>query len=204
MTNVYIHPTAIVETPHIGDGTRIWAYTHVMRDVSIGSNCNIGEHCFIESGATVGNNVTVKNGNMVWEGVHLEDGVFLGPQVILTNDVYPRSPRLPEAARRYADKNWLRPTLIGQGASIGAGAIILAGATIGEFCMVAAGSTVTATVPPHALMVGLPARRRGWVCRCGQPLTFANGQATCVVCKLPFTIDAEHAVPLPAMMPVAV
>jgi UDP-2-acetamido-3-amino-2,3-dideoxy-glucuronate N-acetyltransferase len=191
MADVFVHPSSIVETPQIGDGTRIWAYTHVMQNVSIGANCNIGEHCFIESGATVGNNVTIKNGNMIWEGVHLEDGVFVGPQVILTNDLYPRSPRLSQATKRYADRRWLAPTFIKQGASLGAGAVILAGISIGEFCMVGAGSTVTRSLPPYALVVGSPARLRGWVCQCGQPLEFSSDAATCAECQLEFTKTGE-------------
>jgi serine acetyltransferase len=97
---MFIHPSAIVETRRIGEGTRIWAYTHVMSDVSVGSDCNIGEHCFVESGATIGSQVTIKNGNMIWKGVHLEDGVFVGPQVVFANDLYPRSPRLPQETLR--------------------------------------------------------------------------------------------------------
>jgi UDP-2-acetamido-3-amino-2,3-dideoxy-glucuronate N-acetyltransferase len=187
MADVFVHSTSIVETARIGDGTRIWAYTHVMQDVSIGAHCNIGEHCFIESGVSIGNGVTIKNGNMLWEGVHVEDGVFLGPQVIFTNDLYPRSPRLPQAKKRYADRGWLRPTWIERGATLGAGAVILAGITIGKFCMVAAGSTVTRSLPPHALAVGSPARVRGWVCQCGQPLTFSGDAAICAECNLEFT-----------------
>jgi UDP-2-acetamido-3-amino-2,3-dideoxy-glucuronate N-acetyltransferase len=186
MTQVFIHSTAIVECDRIGEGTRIWAFTHVMRDVSIGADCNIGEHCFIESGAVVGNQVTIKNGNLVWDGIHLEDGVFVGPQVVFTNDLYPRSPRLAQARKRYADHGWLKPTRIRQGASLGAGAVILAGITIGDFCMVAAGSTVTRSLPPYALAVGSPARIRGWVCQCGKPLDFAKDTAICAECGLEF------------------
>jgi acetyltransferase-like isoleucine patch superfamily enzyme len=191
MADTFVHPASIVETSRIGDGTRIWAYTHVMRDVSIGTNCNIGEHCFIEAGATVGNNVTIKNGNMIWEGVHLEDGVFVGPQVVFTNDLHPRSPRLPQARRRYADQRWLTTTFVKQGTSIGAGAVILAGVTIGEFCMVGAGATVTRSVPPYALVVGSPARVRGWVCQCGHPLVFANDEATCQECQMGFARSGD-------------
>jgi acetyltransferase-like isoleucine patch superfamily enzyme len=186
MTNVFVHSSAIVETTQIGEGTHIWAYTHVMRDVPIGANCNIGDHCFIESGATVGNQVTIKNGNMIWEGVHLEDGVFVGPLVVFTNDLYPRSPRLPQMRNRYADRGWLKPTLIKRGASLGAGSVILAGNTIGEFCMVGAGSIVNKSLPPHALAVGSPARVRGWVCECGQRLLFSNETAACASCGLEF------------------
>jgi UDP-2-acetamido-3-amino-2,3-dideoxy-glucuronate N-acetyltransferase len=186
MTQVFVHSTAIVEATEIGDGTHIWAYTHVMRDVPIGGNCNIGEHCFIESGATIGNQVTIKNGNMIWEGVHLEDGVFVGPLVVFTNDLYPRSPRLPQMRNRYADRGWLKPTVIKRGASLGAGSVILAGITIGEFCMVGAGAIVNKTLPPHALVVGSPARVRGWVCECGQRLVFSDEAAACATCGLEF------------------
>lgn len=188
MTERFVHSTAIVETRQIGAGTRIWAYTHVMPDVSIGVNCNIGEHCFIESGAIIGSGVTIKNGNMVWEGVHLEDGVFVGPQVVFTNDLYPRSPRLAQARKRYADRSWLKPTVIRQGATLGAGAVILAGIDIGEFSMVAAGAVVTRSVPPYALAVGSPAHVRGWVCQCGRRLVLSNGTATCDPCDLVFRL----------------
>jgi len=186
MIGVYAHATAIVETSSIGKGTRIWAFAHVMGDVTVGVQCNIGEHCFIESGATVGNHVTIKNGTMVWEGIHLEDGVFVGPHVTFTNDSYPRSPRLPQARSRYADRQWLERTLVRRGASIGAGAIILPGITVGEFAMVGAGSLVTKDVVPHALVVGAPARACGWVCQCGYRLTFANDLAPCAQCGLVF------------------
>lgn len=181
MLQTFVHPMAIVETRRIGEGTRIWAFTHVMRDVSVGANCNIGEHCFIEAGVTIGDDVTIKNGTMVWEGVRLGSGVFVGPGVIFTNDRYPRSARLSYARRRYVDRQWLETTTIGEGASLGAGAVILAGIAIGEFCMVGAGSIVTRTVPPYALAVGSPARIRGWVCQCGRPLPIATGAATCAV-----------------------
>ena len=101
----------------------------------IGENCNVGDHCFIEAGAVVGNHVTIKNGNMIWEGVTLEDGVFVGPGVCLTNDRYPRSARLPQACERYQDRNWLVPTRVKTGASLGAAAVILGGVTIGEYAL---------------------------------------------------------------------
>jgi acetyltransferase-like isoleucine patch superfamily enzyme len=186
MTQVFVHSSAIVESTQIGEGTHIWAYAHVMRDVPIGADCNIGDHCFIESGATIGNQVTIKNGNMIWDGVHLEDGVFVGPLVVFTNDLHPRSPRLPHMRSRYADRSWLMPTVIKRGASLGAGSVILAGVTIGAFCMIGAGAIVNRSLPPHALAVGSPARVRGWVCECGQRLTFANEIAVCTTCGLEF------------------
>jgi UDP-2-acetamido-3-amino-2,3-dideoxy-glucuronate N-acetyltransferase len=180
---VYAHSTALVETDQIGRGTRIWAFAHVMEGASIGADCNIGDHCFVEAGASIGNLVTIKNGNMIWAGVTLEDGVFVGPHVFFTNDLYPRSPRLPQARKRYEDSCWLQPTAVRKGASLGAGAVILAGVTIGEFAMIGAGAVVTRDVVPHALVLGNPARLRGWVCQCGQPLQFQNGSATCAKCQ---------------------
>ncbi|MFQ5854693.1 MAG: DapH/DapD/GlmU-related protein [Anaerolineae bacterium] len=191
MNGVFIHPASIVESQQIGQGTRIWAFTHVMKDVSIGANCNIGDHCFIESGVIIRNNVTIKNGNMVWEGVTLEDGVFVGPHVLFTNDLYPRSPRLPQAKKRYSNRRWLLPTLVRKGASLGAGAVILAGITIGEFSLVGAGAVVTGDVPPYALVIGNPAHVRGWVCQCGQPLKSQKEIATCGDCGMNFVRNGD-------------
>ena len=193
---VFVHAAAIVETEQIGAGTRIWAFTHIMKGALIGKNCNIGDHCFVESGAKIGDNVTVKNGNMIWDGITLEDGVFVGPHVFFTNDVYPRSGRLPEARKRYGSREWLRPTLVRKGASLGAGAIVLAGVTLDEFCMVGAGAVVTKDIPAHALVVGNPARFRGWVCRCGLPLTFRGERAVCEGCRLVFVRDGNTMHPL--------
>jgi acetyltransferase-like isoleucine patch superfamily enzyme len=189
MNTIYIHPTAIVETRQIGRGTRIWAFTHIMKDVSLGTDCNVGEHCFIEAGVMIGNNVTIKNGNMIWEGVTIEDGVFVGPQVLFTNDLYPRSPRLPQASKRYSDRQWLRPIRLGYGTSLGAGSVMLAGVTTGEFSMVGAAAVVTKNVPAYALMLGAPASVRGWVCTCGQPLRFQAEYAQCGDCGLEFIQD---------------
>jgi UDP-2-acetamido-3-amino-2,3-dideoxy-glucuronate N-acetyltransferase len=182
MPDFFVHPQAIVEAMDIGAGTRIWAFAHVMKGAVVGQACNIGEHCFIESGSSIGNNVTLKNGNQVWEGVHLGDDVFVGPQVVFTNDLHPRSPRLQDAAFRYVDRRWLATTKVDRGASVGAGAVILAGNTLHEFCMVAAGSVVTRDVPSHALVMGSPAKIAGWVCRCGMRLNLVNDSAKCTEC----------------------
>ena len=196
MSERFVHPTALVESRQIGEDTRIWAFAHVMDGVTIGAGCNIGDHCFLESGAVVGDNVTIKNGNMLWEGVVVEDGVFVGPNVLFTNDRYPRSPRLPQAARRYRDTGWLVPTLVKHGASIGAGAVIVAGVTIGAFATVAAGAVVTRDVPPYTLVVGTPARARGWVCQCGQPLRFEGEFSSCEHCGLDFGRSGDLILPV--------
>jgi UDP-2-acetamido-3-amino-2,3-dideoxy-glucuronate N-acetyltransferase len=192
MKSIFIHTKAIVESKAIGSGTRVWAFVHVMTGARVGKNCNIGDHCFVESGATIGDDCTIKNGNMVWEGVTLEDGVFVGPNVFFTNDLHPRSPRLPQAHKRYrAKSNWLLPTKIGRGATLGAGAIILAGVTIGEYAMVGAGALVTKSVPSYALVRGIPSQVNGWVCQCGQPLHFRSKIAACRECGLRFRSKKE-------------
>jgi UDP-2-acetamido-3-amino-2,3-dideoxy-glucuronate N-acetyltransferase len=189
MRNVFVHPTALVETEEVGEGTHVWAYAHIMEDAWIGKNCNVGDHCFIESRVVVGDNVTLKNGNMLFEGVTIQDGVFVGPHVFFTNDLYPRSARLPQARLRYSDKMWLLPTLVRQGASLGAGAVLLPGITVGEYAMVGAGAVVTKDIPPYALVRGNPARAIGWVCQCGQPLAFDDEFSVCAACGLAFNHD---------------
>lgn len=189
--DVSAHSTAIVDTDQIGAGTRIWAFTHIMQNVVVGANCNIGEQCFIESGAVVGDNVTIKNQTMIWEGVTINDGVFVGPNVTFTNDLFPRSARLPQAAARYADHRWLSKTCVNRGASIGAAAVILPNITIGEFAMVGAGAVVTKDVVPHALMIGNPARRIGWVCECGQLLRSTDERAVCSQCNREFVRQGD-------------
>lgn len=174
------HPTALVESRDIGPRTRIWAYAHVMAGARLGRDCNVGDHCFIEGGVRVGDGVTLKNGVMLWDGVTIEDYVFIGPGVVFTNDRCPRSPRFPGVAARYRERAWLSPTLVQQGASLGANATILSGLTIGRFAMVGAGAVVADDVPPHALVVGAPARLVGYVSQTGRRLRFTrSGEAKC-------------------------
>lgn len=194
MPDVFVHPAAICETDQIGDGTRVWAFAHVLGGAVVGRQCNIGDHAFIEGGARIGDRVTVKNHVMIWDGVTVEDDVFLGPGMIFTNDQYPRSPRMPEAVRRYDRReNWICRTRVCRGASIGAGAVILPGVTIGRYAMVGAGAVVTRDVPDHRLVFGNPARDVGRVCKCGSPL---YGQAECDACdgSLVPSEPAEHPV----------
>ncbi len=196
MSDFYAHPTAIVETDKIGDGTRIWAYAHVMKDVTIGSNCNVGDHSFLESGVIVGNNVTIKNGNMLFDGVVLEDGVFVGPHVFFTNDLFPRSPRLPQCKYRYESHDWLFKTLVKYGASLGAASVIVANHSIGEFAMVGAGSVVTHDVLPYALVIGNPARRVGWVCECGLKMKQDGTSLICPSCHKKYHLDNDRVTPV--------
>lgn len=182
MSAPFIHPQALVETDEIGSGTHIWAFAHVLPGAKIGNNCNVGDHGFIEGGAVVGNNVTLKNHVCLWTGVTIEDDVFIGPHAVFTNDMFPRSPRMAHVNQRYdSTDGWLERTLVQQGCSIGANATILPGITLGAYSMIAAGAVVTRDVPPHALMMGSPAKRVGSVCRCGIRLDDTK-QNTCKSC----------------------
>ena len=148
------HPLALVESPHIGDNTRVWAFAHILPKAVIGENCNICDHTFIENDVVLGNRVTVKCGVQLWDGITVEDDVFIGPNATFTNDPFPRSKRYPETFAR---------TVIRKGASISANATILPGLTIGQYAMVGAGSVVTKDVPPFAVVIGNPARITGYV-----------------------------------------
>jgi acetyltransferase-like isoleucine patch superfamily enzyme len=159
-SNVYIHPTAIVGSKLIGNDTKIWQYVVILDGSEIGSNCNINFSCFIEQGVKIGNNVTVKSGIYLWDGIECEDDVFLGPNVVFTNDIFPRSKLYKEPVK----------TLIKKGASIGANSTILAGVTIGKFALTGIGSVITKDIPDYALYFGNPARFQGWVDEFGNKL----------------------------------
>jgi acetyltransferase-like isoleucine patch superfamily enzyme len=146
---IFIHPTADVQTKNIGAQTRIWQFAVVLRGAIIGKNCNINSHTFIEDDVVIGNNVTVKCGVYLWNGIRIENNVFIGPNVTFTNDKYPRSKQYPNA---------FQTTILKAGASIGANATILGGITIGKNVMIGAGSVVTKNVPDNELWVGNPAR----------------------------------------------
>lgn len=191
---MYIHPQAICESDQIGEGTRIWAFAHIMAGARIGAGCNIGDGAFIESGACIGDRVTVKNQVMIWDGVHIEDDVFVGPGVIFTNDRHPRSPRMPRVRHRYEKpENWRQETHIARGASIGAGAILLPGVTVGAYALIAAGALVTKNVPPHQIALGNPARIAGWVCLCGGSL---NPELTCSLCGQRYQVRDHSLCPI--------
>lgn len=193
---VFIHPKALVETDQIGPGTRVWAHAHVMKDVTVGRDCNICDGVFIESGVTLGRGVTVKPHVAMGEALTVEDGVFIGPHVVFTNDLRPRSPRLPLTHDRYADKaNWLLPTVIRRGATLGAGVVVSCGITIGEWAFAAAGAVLLQDVPPFALMLGNPARPVGYACACGATLALDNGKAACGECGRTYTLAGRTLTP---------
>src|SRR5712671_6639679 len=185
------HPLAFVESNEIGEGTRIWAFAHVMKGARIGRHCNIGEHCYIEQGATLGNNVTVKNGVNVWAGVTVEDNVFLGPNCVLTNDPNPRA-----YIKKPADS--LVETLIRSNATIGANATIVCGVIIGRYAFIGAGTVVIRSVPDFALVVGNPARQIGWMCVCAQriPRTIVQDVLSCPHCQRDYRPGESGLVPV--------
>lgn len=170
MTGAIIHPTAEVSPlATIGEGTRIWHQAQVRERARIGRSCIIGKGVYIDFDVVVGDRVKIQNGVSIYHGVTIEDGVFVGPHACLTNDKLPRAITPDGELKRDADWEVGR-ILVQYGASIGAGAIILPGVTVGRFAMVGAGAVVTRDVAAHALVVGNPARRVGFVCACGHPL----------------------------------
>jgi acetyltransferase-like isoleucine patch superfamily enzyme len=158
------HRLAVVESASVGQGTRVWAFAHVMKGARVGARCNLGEGVFVEGGVVIGDDVTVKNGVALYDGVTVEDEAFLGPHAVFTNDLRPRSGRFKRPPTKFS------PTRIGRGATIGANATVICGHVIGEYAMIAAGAVVTTDVAPHALVAGVPARRLGFVCACGETL----------------------------------
>ncbi len=171
--NYFVHSSAFVdENCQIGDGTKIWHFSHVMSGAVLGNNCNLGQNVVVSPKVILGNNVRVQNNVSIYEGVICEDDVFLGPSMVLTNVINPRS-----AVSR---KDEYKTTLIKRGASIGANATIVCGNTIGEFAFIGAGAVVTKDVPAYALIVGNPGKQKGWMSEFGHKLGFnEQNVATC-------------------------
>ena len=171
--NYFVHPTAVIdEGCKIGDGAKIWHFTHLMNDCIVGENCNIGQNVFIDSKVVLGKNVKVQNNVSIYQGVICEDDVFLGPSMVFTNIINPRS----EIIR----KGMYEKTLVCKGASIGANATIVCGNKIGKYAFIGAGAVVTKPVPEYALMTGNPARLSGWMSEYGHRLNFdLDGMAVC-------------------------
>lgn len=164
MSSPFVHPSSYVdEGASIGDDTKIWHFCHVQAGAVIGCGCTFGQNVNVASNVSVGNGVKIQNNVSVYEGVTLEDWVFCGPSCVFTNDLTPRA-KYPKGEAAY------KKTLIGRGASIGANATIVCGHTVGAWAMIGAGAVVACDVEPYALMLGVPARRHGWVCECGEVL----------------------------------
>ena len=175
MADYFVHQSSFVdEGAKIGKGTKIWHFCHVMPGAEIGERCNLGQNVVVMPGTRIGNNVKIQNNVSIYEGVVLEDDVFCGPSCVFTNVTNPRS--------HVSRKHEYKMTLVRRGATIGANATIVCGVTLSEYAFVGAGAVVTADVPPYGLMVGVPARRVGWMCQCGERLQLVAGHATCASC----------------------
>ena len=172
--SIFIHESSYVDDgASVGDGTKIWHFCHVMPGAVIGERCNLGQNVVVMNGVRLGNNVKVQNNVSIYEGVELEDDVFCGPSMVFTNVMNPRS--------HVSRKNAYRKTLVRRGSSIGANATIVCGVTLGEYSFVGAGAVVNSDVPAYGLVVGVPARRIGWMCQCGERLP-DSGSGTCAAC----------------------
>jgi len=174
LANVFVHESSYVDEPcEIGEGTKIWHFSHVMPNCRIGRRCNLGQNVVVSPDVVLGDNVKVQNNVSIYTGVELEDDVFCGPSMVFTNVVNPRSeiPRRDEYAR----------TIVRQGATLGANCTIVCGVEVGRFAFIAAGAVVTKDVPAYALMAGVPARRIGWVSRAGYTLP-RDGDRSCITC----------------------
>jgi UDP-2-acetamido-3-amino-2,3-dideoxy-glucuronate N-acetyltransferase len=169
----FAHPTAVIdEGCSVGDGTKIWHFTHVMSGAVIGKDCVLGQNVFVDNKVMLGNNVHIQNNVSVYEGVICEDDVFLGPSVVLTNVINPRS--------ALSRKDQFKTTLIKRGATVGANATIVCGNQIGEYAFIGAGAVITKDVLPYALITGNPGRQAGWISENGHRLTFdENQKAVC-------------------------
>lgn len=181
----FVHESSYIDEPcEIGKGTKIWHFSHIMSNCKIGENCNIGQNVVISPGVILGRNVKIQNNVSVYTGVVCEDDVFLGPSCVFTNVINPRS----HVNRRGEYKR----TIVSKGASIGANATIVCGHNIGKYAFIGAGAVVTKDVPNFALVVGNPARIKGWVCKCGEKLVFnEEGQAGCKICKEKYRKDGD-------------
>ncbi len=185
--NYFVHESSYVDDGcSIGEGTKIWHFSHIMKDCTVGKKCNIGQNVVISPGVILGNGVKIQNNVSVYTGVVCEDGVFLGPSCVFTNVINPRA--------FIERKDEYRKTVIKKGASIGANATIVCGHDIGKYAFVGAGAVVTKDVPDYAMVYGTPARVRGYVCQCGAKLHFSDGKATCPACEKKYIITNQNTV----------
>lgn len=185
----FVHPTAVVDQPcEIGEGTKIWHFSHVMTHSKIGKSCILGQNVHVASDVRMGNNVKIQNNVSVYTGVELEDDVFCGPSMVFTNVVNPRS--------HVIRKHEYQRTLVKRGASLGANATIVCGVTIGRYAFVAAGAVVTHDVPDYALVMGVPGKHVGWMCQCGERLSSLGEVLHCSACGAEFEEREGRIIPV--------
>jgi UDP-2-acetamido-3-amino-2,3-dideoxy-glucuronate N-acetyltransferase len=181
--DAFVHESAYVDDgATIGAGSKVWHFCHVLGGAVIGERCSLGQNVVVMNGTRVGNNVKVQNNVSIYEGVELEDDVFCGPSMVFTNVLNPRA----HVSRRHE----FRKTLVRRGATIGANATIVCGTTLGEYAFIGAGAVVADDVQAYALMVGVPARRIGWMCQCGERLP-DDGKGTCAACGSSYEPTAD-------------
>lgn len=184
--SVVVHESSIVDDgAEIGDGTKVWHFTHICAGAKIGKNCSLGQNVFVGNDVIIGNNVKIQNNVSVYDAVILEDEVFCGPSMVFTNVYNPRS--------KIARKNEYKKTLVKKGATIGANATIICGVKIGEYAFIGAGAVIKNDVENFALMVGVPARRIGWMCECGVTLTNTDKEetVTCNSCTKQYKVKKD-------------
>lgn len=185
--NFFVHDSSYVdEGVEIGEGTKIWYFCHIQKGAKIGRNCSLGQNVNISNNVKIGDGCKLQNNVSLYEGVELEDYVFCGPSCVFTNDLTPRA-KYPKGSAGY------KKTLIKEGASIGANATIVCGHTVGKWALIGSGAVVTKNVPDYALMLGVPAEVKGYVCECGQSLHFDKNIAECI-CGRKYKKDCNNAV----------
>ena len=182
-TSYFCHESSVIDFPcQIGKGTKIWHFSHIMRNCTIGKNCTLGQNVFISSNVVIGDNTRIQNNVSLFDGVTCEKNVFIGPSVVFTNVINPRS--------EFNRRSEFMQTKVKEGTTIGANATIICGISLGEYSFIAAGSVVTKDVLPYALVVGNPSRQVGWVSKCGNKLNFdSKNIAICDVTKQKYFLE---------------
>lgn len=184
--NYFVHESSYVDDDvEIGEGTKIWHFCHIQKGARIGARCSLGQNVNVSNNVHIGDGCKLQNNVSLYEGVELENDVFCGPSCVFTNDLTPRA-KYPKGHENY------KKTLIREGASIGANATIVCGHTVGRWAMIGAGAVVASNVPEYTLMLGVPAKPAGYVCKCGARMSFVSGKAACTTCGRNYQKNEEE------------